>query len=105
MRVVIAGGGNVGRFIAGDLLDAGHQVLIMEQEAVIVERAKGAAEPPDAEWMVADACELTYLVAAKLDTADVVVAATGDDEDKPVVSLLDKQELRVRRVVGLVHTP
>jgi trk system potassium uptake protein len=105
MRVVIAGGGNVGRFIANDLLEAGHEVLILEQEEAVVERSKAASEPADAEWMVADACELSNLVAAKLETADVCVAATGDDEDNLVVSLLAKQEFGVPRVVARVNNP
>ena len=105
MRVVIAGGGNVGRFIANDLLEAGHEVLILEQEETVVDRAKQAGEPAEATWMVADACELTSLVAAKLETADVCVAATGDDEDNLVVSLLAKQEFAVPRVVARVNNP
>ena len=105
MRVVIAGGGNVGRFIAGDLLDAGHEVLIVEQDETIAARAQAAAEPEGASWMVADACELDTLVAAHLEGADVVVAATGDDEDNLVVSLLSKQEFGVPRVVARVNNP
>ena len=37
--------------------------------------------------------------------ADVVVAATGDDEDNLVVSLLAKQEFAVPRVVARVNHP
>ena len=105
MRVVIAGGGNVGRFIAGDLLQGDHEVLVIEQDSRTVELAKLAGEPAGAEWMVADACELTNLVAAKLETADVCVAATGDDEDNLVVSLLAKQEFAVPRVIARVNNP
>ena len=105
MRVVIAGGGNVGRFIAGDLLDAGHDVLIIEQSETIAARAQAAAEPEGASWMVADACELDTLVEAHLEGAHVVVAATGDDEDNLVVSLLAKQEFGVPRVVARVNNP
>jgi trk system potassium uptake protein len=105
MRVVIAGGGNVGRFIAGDLLDAGHEVLIVEQDQNTVGRAQAASEPEGATWMVADACELDTLIAAHLEGADVVVAATGDDEDNLVVSLLAKQEFGVPRVVARVNNP
>ena len=57
------------------------------------------------EWMVRDACEVSALDAAGLATADVVVAATGDDEDNLVVSLLAKQEFAVPRVVARVNHP
>ena len=55
--------------------------------------------------MVADACEVTSLDAAGMATVDVVVAATGDDEDNLVVSLLAKQEFAVPRVVARVNHP
>ena len=55
--------------------------------------------------MVRDACEVSALDAAGLATADVVVAATGDDEDNLVVSLLAKQEFAVPRVVARVNHP
>jgi trk system potassium uptake protein len=42
---------------------------------------------------------------AGMASADVVVAATGDDEDNLVVSLLAKQEFAVPRVVARVNHP
>jgi trk system potassium uptake protein TrkA len=40
-----------------------------------------------------------------LERCDVVVAATGDDEDNLVVSLLAKQEFAVPRVIARVNHP
>jgi trk system potassium uptake protein TrkA len=57
------------------------------------------------EWYVADACEVNSLREAGLDTCDVVVAATGDDEDNLVISLLAKQEFAVPRVIARVNHP
>ena len=105
MRVVIAGGGNVGTYIAADLQAAGHEVLVLEQSAAAVERAVAAGEHPGVEFRVADACEFSALVQAKLETADVVAAVTGDDEDNLVVSLLAKQEFGVPRVIARVNHP
>jgi Trk K+ transport system NAD-binding subunit len=67
----------------------------------------GGPHPPDLDitWVVADACEVSSLDAAGLATVDVVVAATGDDEDNLVVSLLAKQEFAVPRVVARVNHP
>lgn len=102
MRVVIAGAGNVGAFIANELVDNGHEVLLIEQTPTV------AARVPAREGLsvhVADACEVSSLKAAALDTCDVVVAATGDDEDNLVVSLLAKQEFAVPRVIARVNHP
>ncbi|HUO47621.1 MAG TPA: TrkA family potassium uptake protein [Acidimicrobiales bacterium] len=102
MRVAIAGGGNVGTAIARDLTDNGHDVLVIEQDIALVERMR---DEVGATWVAADACEVSSLDTAGLATADVVVAATGDDEDNLVISLLAKQEFAVPRVVARVNNP
>jgi trk system potassium uptake protein TrkA len=102
MRVAIAGAGNVGLFIANDLRGAGHDVQLIEQEADV---AKRASSVPGIEWHVADACEVSSLREAGLERCDVVVAATGDDEDNLVISLLAKQEFGVPRVIARVNHP
>ena len=102
MRVAIAGAGNVGTFIAADLHEAGHDVLVIEQDPDLVERLRPTL---DIRWFAADACEVNSLHAAGLAEVDVVVAATGDDEDNLVVSLLAKQEFAVPRVVARVNHP
>jgi trk system potassium uptake protein TrkA len=102
MKVAIAGAGSVGTAIASDLHQGGHDVLIIEQDPELVARLEGEL---DITWVVADACEVSSLDAAGLATVDVVVAATGDDEDNLVVSLLAKQEFAVPRVVARVNHP
>ena len=102
MKVAIAGAGNVGTYIATDLKEAGHSVLLIEQDSGLVERLSPTL---DVEWYVGDACEVSNLHDAGLSDADVVVAATGDDEDNLVVSLLAKQEFAVPRVVARVNHP
>ena len=101
MRVAIAGAGNVGRSIATELLGNGHEVLLIEREP----RAMKVDSVPGAEWLLADACELDTLVTARLQSCQVVVAATGDDKVNLVVSLLAKTEFGVDRVVAKVNHP
>jgi trk system potassium uptake protein len=102
MRVAIAGAGNVGLFIANDLHAAGHEIQLIEQDPAVVERA--VAED-GIEWVIADGCEVSSLREAGLERCDVVVAATGDDEDNLVISLLAKQEFAVPRVIARVNHP
>jgi len=105
MRVVIAGGGSVGKFIAEQLHLGGHEVLIVDNDARVVRAAVASGEPKGVAWFQADACEVTRLAEAKVETADVVAAVTGDDEDNLVISLLAKQEFGVPRVVARVNNP
>lgn len=99
MRVAIAGAGNVGRSIAQELVANGHQVMLLErhQEALRPDRVPGA------EWVLADACELSSLQRAALHRCEVVIAATGDDKVNLVLSLLAKTEFAVPRVVARVN--
>ena len=103
MRAVIAGGGNVGRHLAADLVDRGHEVALIEQDPQVLTKAKNATR--DVSLILGDACELWVLEKADIQTADVLVAATGDDEDNLVVSLLAKQEFSVPRVLARVNHP
>ena len=103
MRIVITGAGAVGRHLASDLAERGHEVTLIEQNPATVEKAREWA--PEVNHLLGDACEPWVLEKANLKTADVVVAATGDDEDNLVTSLLAKQEFAVPRVLARVNHP
>ena len=101
MRIAIAGAGNVGRAIARELLENGHHVLLIDKDP----KALKMDSVPNAEWLLADACEITALDVAKLDGCQVLVAATGDDKVNLVASLLAKTEYGVPRVVARINHP
>jgi trk system potassium uptake protein TrkA len=102
MRVAIAGAGNVGLHVADALVRSGHSVLLIEQDRGVVARS---ATHAGIDWHVGDACEVASLKEAHLERCDVMVAATGDDEDNLVVSLLAKQEFGMPRVIARVNHP
>ena len=101
MRVAIAGAGAVGRSVALELVDNGHDVLLIDKTPASIR----ADLVPDAQWLLADACELSSLEEAQLETCDVVIASTGDDKANLVISLLAKTEFSVPRTVGRVNHP
>jgi trk system potassium uptake protein TrkA len=99
VRIGIAGAGKVGRSVARELLDNGHKVLLIERE-------RDHYEPhtvPDADWLIADACELSSMEEAGVQTCDVLIAATGDDKANLVTGLLAKSEFGVPRVVARIN--
>ncbi|MDQ4025657.1 MAG: TrkA family potassium uptake protein [Actinomycetota bacterium] len=102
IRIAIAGAGNVGSYVASDLRSKGHDIVMIEQNNELIESLK---DDLDVSWVNGDACELHTLDAAVLSSCEVVVAATGDDEDNLVISLLAKQEFAVPRVVARVNHP
>ncbi|MDQ3898817.1 MAG: TrkA family potassium uptake protein [Actinomycetota bacterium] len=102
MKAAIAGAGNVGTHIANDLAEAGHDVMLFEQNPDVAARVQVV---DGVNVVVADACEPSLLTEAGLETFDVMVAVTGDDEDNLVISLLAKQVFAVPRVVARVNHP
>ena len=101
MRVVIAGAGSVGRSIARELLAHDHEVTLIDRQP----SAMRVAQVPDAEWLLADACELPTLGQVKTGECDVMVAATGDDKANLVIAFLAKTEFGVPRTVARVNNP
>jgi trk system potassium uptake protein TrkA len=99
---MVAGAGVWGAYIADHLVGQGHEVVVVEQVAAVAtrERKRGGRVV-----VTGDACEPSVLDRAGLEAVDTVVAATGDDEDNLVVSLLAKRSYGVPRVVARVNNP
>lgn len=104
MKVIIAGAGSVGRYMAEQLQNSGHQVTLIDNQVSVINN-----RPKDSKggvtWHLGDACEVATLEAVGVADADIVAAVTGDDEDNLVVSLLSKQEFAVPRVLARVNNP
>jgi len=101
MRVAIAGAGAVGMSIAKELIENGHEVLLIDKDPKAIQ----VYAAPGAEWLLADACEIAALDDAGLESYNVVIAATGDDKANLVTSLLAKTEYGVPRVVARINLP
>jgi trk system potassium uptake protein TrkA len=101
MRIVIAGAGTLGRRVATYTREQ-HDVLVIEQSRT---RAKALEEELGVKVLVGDADELSVLLEAGVDRADVFVASTGHDEDNLVACLLAKNEYKVRKVIAAVRNP
>ena len=100
MKVIVAGAGKIGRYVTLDLLERGHDVTLVELNP---ETAKVLAG--QVRRVTGDACTPSVLERAGARDADVLVAATGDDEDNLVISLLAKQEFGVPRVLARINHP
>ncbi|NMN99953.1 TrkA family potassium uptake protein [Gordonia sp. TBRC 11910] len=101
MKVAIAGAGAVGRSIARELLVNAHEITLIERDSSHIDESSVEG----ATWLLGDACELSNLEHADLQSYDVMIAATGDDKANLVISLLAKTEFAVNRVVARVNDP
>jgi len=100
MKVIIAGAGKIGRYLTLDLQERGHDVTLVERNPDTAKVLAGQVHR-----ITGDACVPSVLERAGCREADVLVAATGDDEDNLVVALLAKQEFGVPRVLARINHP
>jgi trk system potassium uptake protein TrkA len=99
MRIGIAGAGAVGRSVARELIGDGHRVLLIERNPAHYE----PASVPEAERLLADACELSALPECGIASCDVVIAAPGDDKANGATALRAQAESEPGRVVPRVQ--
>ena len=100
MNVLIAGAGRLGTQVAQVLAASGNDVTLVDTDEARVDALRGRF---GARLVVGDASEAGVQERAGAAHADLVVAATGRDEDKLVVSLLAKRRFAVPRVVARVN--
>lgn len=104
MYIVINGGGKVASYLARTLLDAGHDVAIIEKRADIVEKL--VMELPGRALVIqGDGCDASYQEDAGVSRADVFTAVTGDDDDNLVACQLAKVAFGVSRAISRVNNP
>jgi NhaP-type Na+/H+ or K+/H+ antiporter len=101
MRVIIVGGGKVGRSLAERLEDRGENVVIVEERDRSVERARNAGFTVHQ----GDGTDTEVLRSAGAENAKTVVAATGDDDGNLLVAQLAKSKFDVERVIARANNP
>jgi trk system potassium uptake protein TrkA len=103
MYVLIAGGGKIGANLARSLLRAGREVTLIEQRRDRFERLEDEFEHVVIQG---DATELFVLERAGIQRPpDILIAATGDDEDNIVICQLAQEKYGVEKVIARVNDP
>ncbi len=102
MYVVITGGGKVGLNLARELIGGGHEVTLIEGFRPRYLRIEQELEHA---VQYGDATELWVLERAGIQRADLVVAATGDDEDNMLICQVAKEKYMCSRIIARVNNP
>lgn len=102
MKVLIAGAGRLGEQAAHLLTATGHQVTVIDQDRARLRDLDG--EHLD-RLVHGDACEPHILETSGALNADLLLAATGDDEDNLVIALLAKRQFAIPRTLARVNDP
>ncbi len=102
MYVIIAGGGKVGHYLTRALIDANHEVLLIDKDRA---RVDYLSEDLGESVAYGDACEVRIMRESGMERADMVVAVTGDDEDNLVICQLAKSLFQVPKAISKVNNP
>jgi len=101
MRVIIVGGGQVGRALADRLEDRGENVVIVENDETQVEAVRNGGHTAH----IGDGTDTEVLRSAGASNARIVVAATGDDDANLLVAQLAKSKFDVETVLARANNP
>lgn len=102
MYVIIIGGGGVGYYLAKELLDNGHEVLIIEKDAKRCERVE---DELGSISLCGDGCEVAVLTKAGIARADMFIAVTDEDDDNLAACQIAKQKFNVPQVIARINNP
>jgi trk system potassium uptake protein len=101
MRTVIIGAGEVGFNTARMLSEEGHDVVLVEQDEALVERA---TEQLDALVIHGNGASPKLLAEAGIKKSDLLIAASSSDEANIIACLAAKAQ-GVSRTVARIHNP
>ncbi|MEO6398334.1 MAG: TrkA family potassium uptake protein [Tepidiformaceae bacterium] len=101
MYILVCGGGKVGFYLAQELLNGNHEVLVIERDPG---RAGLIADELSSNILQGDSCEATTLDLAGVSRADLICAVTGDDEDNLVICEIARRR-GVVRTIARINNP
>lgn len=103
MVIIIVGGGRLGSFLAGLMEEKDDEVIIVEKREQEIEKLR--KDLNKTIIVHGDGCKLDILKKAGILKANVIVAATGHDEDNLIICQLSKFEFGVSKVVSRINNP
>lgn len=101
MRVIIVGGGTVGRALADRLEDRGENVVLVDGDDKQVQRARNDGHTVH----IGDGTDMDELRAAGADNARTVISATGDDDANLLIAQLVESTFDPEQILARVNDP
>lgn len=102
MRIVIVGGGKVGRYLAANLMERKNTITVIERDR---SHCQHLANMVDAEVILGDGTQPQTLQEAGIEQADCLVAVTGSDETNLVAVQLAKEKFHVPKAIARTNDP
>ncbi|MBO6518162.1 MAG: Trk system potassium transporter TrkA [Bacteroidia bacterium] len=101
MRIVIAGAGEVGFYLATMLSNESHDIIVIEDDQKVLSRAR---EELDVIAIRGDACSIRILRKAEVSNSDLLIAVTSSEKTNFMVATIGKQLGAKRTIVRVNNT-
>lgn len=102
MKVLIIGGGELGYYLAKNLLEGGYEVKLIESDK---EACKQAADRLDIPVIWGDGTSAETMKQGIEGGCDVVVAVTGRDQDNLIACQTARQKFKINKVFARSNNP
>ncbi len=103
MKIIIVGGGKVGRYLLTELLQKGHDLTLIEQKKNKCDKIRQNFN--GVRVVCGDGSEAEVLEKAGIAETDVVLAVTKDDQDNLVICQLAERQFNIPSTFTTVNTP
>src|SRR4030042_1889342 len=100
MYIIVVGGGRLGYSLTKALLSEGHEVLVIDKNAVVCDKIN---KELGSICLRGDACETAVQAEAGTGRADMLISVTGEDEDNLVACQIAKYRFNVPRTIARVR--
>jgi trk system potassium uptake protein len=109
MFVLIVGGGRVGSTVAKRMINAGHEVSVLDESpeahARLDQGLDETWEELGGRFTVGTALEIDALIEAGIEQADVVVCSTDGDNTNIVIAQIAQKRFQIPKVLARVLDP
>jgi len=99
-NIIVIGGGKLGLQIANEFALSNHNVILVDQNEITL---KVANVKFGGKTVLGDATNINTLIKAGIEQADVVVAATNNDNINIFVSLIAKEIYKTETVISCLY--
>ena len=98
MKIIILGSGKVGRTLAEQLSNEGHNIVMVD---IIAKKVQDITEDADIMGVLGNASSINTLLDAGIETADILIAVTGSDELNLLCCLIAKNVSKCHTIVSV----
>lgn len=105
MYIIIIGGGKIGYYLAKTLAQMKYKTTVIETNKDLCMNIVNATSDLGVTVINGDGTNVNFLKDADIESADVLIAVTGRDQDNLIVCQIAKKEFNTKKTIARVNNP